>query len=89
MPFGDVFDPASESDSDLDKLELWVEMKKQVKILREEMDEKKRKGDWELPSRPKVADLRPNPTQFRDELDAILHGGQEGRPRHPHPDFKY
>jgi AAA+ superfamily predicted ATPase len=89
MPFGDMFDPASESDSDLDRLELWIEMKKQVKILREEMDEKMRKGDWELPSRPKVADLRPNPTQFRDELDAILHGGQEGRPRHPHPDFKY
>jgi len=89
LPFGDIYDPASEPDSDLDKLELWQEMKKQVKILREEMDEKNRKNDWELPSRPKAATLRPNPTQFRDELDAILHGGEERRPKHPHPEFEY
>jgi len=89
LPFGDIYDPASEPDSDLDKLELWQEMKKQVKILREEMDEKNRKGDWELPSRSKAATLRPNPTQFRDELDAILHGGEERRPKHPHPEFEY
>ncbi|KAI4690543.1 uncharacterized protein J4E88_002015 [Alternaria novae-zelandiae] len=89
LPFGDICDPASEPDSDLDKLELWQEMKKQVKILREEMDEKNRKNDWELPSRSKAATLRPNPTQFRDELDAILHGGEERRPKHPHPEFEY
>jgi len=89
LPFGDIYDPASEPDSDLDKLELWQEMKKQVKILREEMDEKNRKGDWELPSRSKAATLRPNPTEFRDELDAILHGGEERRPKHPHPEFEY
>jgi len=89
LPFGDIYDPASEPDSDLDKLELWQEMKKQVKILREEMDEKNRKSDWELPSRSKAATLRPNPTQFRDELDAILHGGEERRPKHPHPEFEY
>ncbi|KAI4670105.1 uncharacterized protein J4E79_000386 [Alternaria viburni] len=89
LPFGDIYDPASEPDSDLDKLELWQEMKKQVKILREEMEEKNRKNDWELPSRSKAATLRPNPTQFRDELDAILHGGEERRPKHPHPEFEY
>ncbi|KAI4945268.1 hypothetical protein J4E86_009155 [Alternaria arbusti] len=89
LPFGDIYDPASEPDSDLDKLELWQEMKKQVKILREEMDEKNRKNDWELPNRSKAATLRPNPTQFRDELDAILHGGEERRPKHPHPEFEY
>ncbi|KAI4703430.1 hypothetical protein J4E81_002308 [Alternaria sp. BMP 2799] len=89
LPFGDIYDPASEPDSDLDKLELWQEMKKQVKILREEMDEKNRKSDWEVPIRSKAADPRPNPTQFRDELDAILHGGQERRPKHPHPEFEY
>jgi len=89
LPFGDIYDPASEPDSDLDKLELWQEMKKQVKILREEMEEKNRKGDWELPSRSKAATLRPNPTEFRDELDAILHGGEERRPKHPHPEFEY
>ncbi|KAI4637545.1 hypothetical protein J4E83_000362 [Alternaria metachromatica] len=89
LPFGDIYDPASEPDSDLDKLELWQEMKKQVKILREEMEEKNRKGDWELPSRSKAADPRPNATQFRDELDAILHGGEERRPKHPHPEFEY
>jgi hypothetical protein len=86
----DSYNLASGSDSDLDKLELWVEIKKQVKILREEMDEKKRTGDWELPSRPKasVAPPPPHPTQFRDELDSILHGGQERRPRHPYPEFE-
>ena len=89
LPFGDIYDPVSEPDSDLDKLELWQEMKKQVKILREEMEEKNRKGDWELPSRSTAADPRPNPTQFRDELDAILHGGEERRPKHPHPEFEY
>ena len=77
-----------ESDPDLDKLELWVEMKKQVKILKEEMEEKKHKTDWELPSRPKVA-YPPHSTQFRDELDAILHGGQERRPRHLFLEFEY
>jgi transitional endoplasmic reticulum ATPase len=89
LPFGDISTPASDSDSDLDKLELWKEMKKQVKILREEMDEKNHKNDWELPSRSKFANPRPHPTQFRDELDAILHGGQERRPQHPHPEFEY
>jgi transitional endoplasmic reticulum ATPase len=83
-----VDDETSESDPDLDKLELWVEMKKQVKILKEEMEEKKRNSDCELPSRPKIAHP-PNSTQFRDELDAILHGGQERRPRHPFPEFEY
>ncbi|KAF1834203.1 ATP-dependent Zn protease [Decorospora gaudefroyi] len=78
----------SVSEPDVEKLELWIEMKRQVKILREEMEEKKRKSDWELPSRPKVS-AAPNPTNFRDELDAILHGGQERRPRHLFPEFEY
>jgi transitional endoplasmic reticulum ATPase len=86
--FVNINGSASEPDSDLDKLELWIEMKKQVKILKEEMNEKKHKSDWELPIRPKVAHP-PHSTQFRDELDAILHGGQDRRPRHPFPEFEY
>jgi len=35
LPFGDLSDPTPTSDAELDKLELWIEMKKQVKILRE------------------------------------------------------
>ncbi|USP82354.1 uncharacterized protein yc1106_09628 [Curvularia clavata] len=82
-------DTASGSGPDLDKLELWVEMKKQVKILREEMEGEKAKNDWELPSRPKDMYARPSqPTQFRDELDAVLHGGQDRRPRHPLAEFE-
>jgi transitional endoplasmic reticulum ATPase len=96
VPIGDVLaailnpdlESTSDSDPDFDKLELWVEMKKQVKILKDEMEEKKHKSDWELPSRPKVAHP-PHSTQFRDELDAILHGGLERRPRHPCPEFEY
>ena len=82
---GSDVEPASE----FDKLELWVEIKKQVEILKEEMDEKKHKSDWELTSRPKDMDAtRSNSTKFRDELDAILHGGQDRRPRHPFPEFE-
>jgi transitional endoplasmic reticulum ATPase len=90
VSLGDLFSAMStlEPDSDLDKLELWVEIKKQVKILKEEMEEKKHKSDWELPTQPKVAHP-PKSTQFRDELDAILHGGLERLPRHPFPEFEY
>jgi SpoVK/Ycf46/Vps4 family AAA+-type ATPase len=88
LPFGDLSDPTPTSDAELDKLELWIEMKKQVKILREEMDEENSKAAWGMPSRPKVANPVLNPTQFRDELDAILHGGQERRPRHPISEFE-
>jgi hypothetical protein len=88
LPFGDLSDSTPTSDAELDKLELWIEMKKQVKILREEMDEDNSKTAWGMPSRPKVANPVLNPTQFRDELDAILHGGQERRPRHPISEFE-
>ncbi|CAN9318324.1 unnamed protein product [Alternaria alternata] len=88
LPFGDLSDPTPTSDAELDKLELWIEMKKQVKILREEMNEENSKAAWGMPSRPKVANPVLNPTQFRDELDAILHGGQERRPRHPISEFE-
>lgn len=59
-------------DPDLDKLELWVEIQKQVKILKEEMDEKRSYPEKELPSRPRagVNTL----TKYRDELDVLLHG---------------
>ncbi|KAF1842241.1 P-loop containing nucleoside triphosphate hydrolase protein [Cucurbitaria berberidis CBS 394.84] len=61
---------------DIEKLELWIEIQKQVKILRDEMEEK---------SVPKALDWFGNPvkdtsrsvTTFRDELDAVLHGRSE------------
>ncbi|KAH7402880.1 ATP-dependent Zn protease [Pyrenochaeta sp. MPI-SDFR-AT-0127] len=67
---------------DVERLELWVEIQKQVKILREEME-----GEAEK-SAPKFADWFGNvvddkersPSKFRDELDAVLHGR---RMKHP------
>jgi len=79
LRFGDSHDVASEPDSDLDKLELWTEIKKQVKILKEEMDEKSHKTNVGVDSVPTKS------TQFRDELDAVLHGRQQrwGRSQQP------
>jgi transitional endoplasmic reticulum ATPase len=75
-------------DPDLDRLELWVEMQKQVKILKEEMEEKARtvvhpalssSSQQSLPSRPnKVVDVE-RLTNYRDELDALLHGRRSVR----------
>jgi transitional endoplasmic reticulum ATPase len=64
----------SSGDDDIDKLELWVEMKKQVKILKEEMDEKSRTStlSMNLPIRPRVG--VDSLTRYRDELDVLLHG---------------
>ncbi|XP_014550889.1 hypothetical protein COCVIDRAFT_42685 [Bipolaris victoriae FI3] len=87
---GDSIDMASGSDSKLDKLELWVEIKKQVKILKDEMQEDRGESSLELPSRPRNSYPQPpQSTKFRDELDAILHGGQDRRPRHPLPEFEH
>tara|TARA_R110002003_G_scaffold242_5_gene17266 strand:- start:3803 stop:5437 length:1635 start_codon:yes stop_codon:yes gene_type:complete len=65
---------------DFDNLELWVEMQKQVKILREEMEDKRTSNSncsrntntFDLPSRPRVG--TESLTRYRDELDALLHG---------------
>jgi transitional endoplasmic reticulum ATPase len=64
----------SSGDDDVDKLELWVEMKKQVKILKDEMDEKSRAStlSMNLPIRPRVG--VDSLTRYRDELDVLLHG---------------
>jgi transitional endoplasmic reticulum ATPase len=63
-------------DPDLDHLELWVEMKKQVKILKEEMDEKRHEDTTEvLPVRSRVCGG--SMTRYRDELDVLLHGRRE------------
>jgi hypothetical protein len=43
-----------------------VEMQKQVKILKDEMEEKETIAGTQLPSR--------SATRYRDELDALLHG---------------
>ncbi|CBX94673.1 hypothetical protein IAQ61_009357 [Plenodomus lingam] len=56
--------------ADLEKLELWIEIQKQVKILREEMDEKV--------DRVASVDSRSSLLQYRDELDAVLHGRRQG-----------
>ncbi|ORX98434.1 P-loop containing nucleoside triphosphate hydrolase protein [Clohesyomyces aquaticus] len=53
---GDIDDPK------LDKLELWREFQKQVKILREEMDEKKHKEIWGAPVKEtQLKPLAPSP----------------------------
>jgi transitional endoplasmic reticulum ATPase len=70
---------------DVDKLELWVEIQKQVKILKDEMDEKEKKAEGEsipavvsetMPFRPRGEGQ--NLTRYRDELDVLLHGRHEG-----------
>lgn len=53
-------------DPDVDKLELWVEMQKQVKILKDEMEDTDTIAGTQLPSR--------SATRYRDELDVLLHG---------------
>lgn len=63
----------SDEGDELDKLELWVEMQKQVKILKDEMDEKDVKA-VELPVRPRAGVGSLN--RYRDELDVLLHGGR-------------
>ncbi|KAL6703689.1 hypothetical protein ACN47E_009383 [Coniothyrium glycines] len=87
-----------ESDPALEKLELWVEIQKQVKILKDEMDTEQRKvNGFGLPIRPAAQTQGPartlsftanhdsrrysadNTTRYRDELDAILHGGERQR----------
>jgi len=61
----------TDGDSDINDLELWKEIKKQVKILRDEMEEKSQ--TMGLPSRSKYGDTAV-PTKYRDELDVLLHG---------------
>jgi transitional endoplasmic reticulum ATPase len=75
-------------DPDVEKLELWIEMQKQVKILRDEIDdtddaqkkgkESSLKEEKNLPSRPRAG--VDTLTRYRDELDALLHGEDEGGP---------
>jgi transitional endoplasmic reticulum ATPase len=71
---------------DVDKLELWVEIQKQVKILKDEMEEKARTEELQqgrstpaavesLPFRPRDGQ---NLSRYRDELDVLLHGRHEG-----------
>lgn len=69
-------------DPDVKHLELWIEMQKQVKILRDEMEEKKLSERMEahFPSQqrePASSEHLPrpsqNPNRHRDELDAMLH----------------
>jgi transitional endoplasmic reticulum ATPase len=61
-------------DPELKHLELWIEIQKQVKILKDEMDEKKLSERMEtLLQRPSKAASNENPTRHRDELDAMLH----------------
>lgn len=61
-------------DSDVKHLELWIEMQKQVKILKDEMEEKKLSERMEtLLQRPSKGGNSENPTRHRDELDAMLH----------------
>jgi hypothetical protein len=91
-------DVKSTADSDLDKLELWVEMKKQVKILKEEMGEEKHKSAWEKPTLPNFflpeqrMPIRPKPgngqsiSEYQAHLGALLH--DHGH-MHPHPEFEY
>lgn len=79
-------------DPDVDKLELWVEIQKQVKILKDEMDENERRVmstspstsistvATSLPIRPRAGMDSLN--RYRDELDVLLHGRRsehEGR----------
>lgn len=68
---------------DIEKLELWIEIQKQVKILREEMAGKDdaavlRHVDW---LGNKVDDKEKSPSRFRDELDAVLHDRRGKNPR--------
>lgn len=79
-----VYKEAGGGDEDLDHLELWVEMQKQVKILKEEMDEKDKgqrittvSSTLSLPLRPRVG--VGSLTRYRDELDVLLHGKLEDR----------
>lgn len=74
------------AEPDIEKLELWIEIQKQVKILKEEMKEKSETNritrqptsqTYELPHRP-VTGAAQHPTSYRDELDAVLHGRREG-----------
>jgi hypothetical protein len=73
---------------DFEKLELWVEIQKQVKILREELESEDKTSSrvqssistntntntntFELSSRPRVG--MESLMRYRDELDALLHG---------------
>ncbi|KAJ4374326.1 hypothetical protein N0V83_003067 [Neocucurbitaria cava] len=58
---------------DIEKLELWIEMQKQVRILRDEMEERSDPKTLDWFGNP-VTDTSSSPTTFRDELDAVLHG---------------
>lgn len=64
---GTLFEKVDGEDTDLDKLELWIEIQKQVKILREEMEEERNAAN-----RPITGSY--NATRYRDELDVLLHG---------------
>ncbi|PVI02372.1 ATP-dependent Zn protease [Periconia macrospinosa] len=55
----------SDGNSELDKVLLWKELRKQIAILREEMEEKRAKQ--------LLGSMRSEFTQYRDELDEKLH----------------
>ena len=66
-------------DPDVKHLDLWIEIQKQVKILRDEMEEKKLSECMEkLLQRPSRGANNENSTRHRDELDAMLHERREG-----------
>ncbi|PSN69901.1 P-loop containing nucleoside triphosphate hydrolase protein [Corynespora cassiicola Philippines] len=60
-------------DPDLDELMLWVEIQKQVKILREEMEEESRGRAAEQQAQAQAQH------SYQDELDAMLHGRRFGQ----------
>jgi len=68
-----------DGEPELDKLVLWKEMQKQVKILREEMDEKGERPEQHLAYRERESRERQRDgvalPPFRDELDEKLHSG--------------
>ncbi|KAH7406317.1 P-loop containing nucleoside triphosphate hydrolase protein [Phaeosphaeria sp. MPI-PUGE-AT-0046c] len=82
---------------DIEHLELWVEMQKQVKILREEMDQKVKESadvsaknvrapsmqaDVQIPTRQRVG-MGGEITRYRDELEALL-GAREHEQQQQH-----
>ena len=61
---------------DVEKLELWIEIQKQVKILREEMEEENlsRSSKPIMPPHPSERGMKP--LKFGNEVDVALHGGK-------------
>jgi transitional endoplasmic reticulum ATPase len=68
-----------DGDPELDKLVLWKEIQKQVKILRDEMEEKSERPEQGLAYRERESSMGQRDgvvlPPFRDELDEKLHSG--------------